>query len=374
MLYKCRHLQKRIQKQCLRHRGLHEPWRIQVAFLHPFTDMSYEIRPHCRIGRGLWELARTEITQIIAAFRALNSDTLDGLTHEIRQRLKRLRAVIRLLREPLGRRRYRAEDSIIRAAGRALGPLREGQAALTTLDGLQRRFFPGKPPATLLAAREKLATQAQQCASVLVGSAVLTTQISALEGVIERLTERPVEGFGWKEMRRAIECSYRCSKEHWEQAHDASDADRLHCWRKRANDLWQYLRMLRRVCPTFAAEMAREYEVLGAFLGDYHDLVVLRATLEKQGDVLLDLQARETFIKLLELRMGELFDAASTLGERLHVHSPTAFAHALGEHRAAFREGARKARKLSRRFIADEGLPHQRGGQTLLLSHRTSIS
>ena len=336
--------------------------------------MSYEIKPHCRIGPELQALARTEITQIIAALRALNSDTLDGRTHEIRQRLKRLRAVIRLVREPLGKRRYRTEDRVIRAAGRALGPLREGQAALTTLDGLQRRFFPGKPPAALLAARMTLAAQAQQCASALVASAVVATQISALEGLIERLTEWPVEGFGWKEVRRAIQCSYRSSKKHWKQAHDASDTDCLHCWRKRANDLWQYLRMLRRVCPGLAGELAREYEVLGAFLGDYHDLVVLRAALEKQGDVLLDLQARVTFVKLLDLQIGELFDAASSLGERLHVHSPAAFAHEFDEHRAAFRAGARKARKLGRRFIADEGVPHRLGGQTLLLPHRTTVT
>ena len=320
--------------------------------------MSYEIKPHCRIGRELQELARTEVTQILAAFRALNSDILDGLTHEIRQRLKRLRAVIRLLREPLGKRRYRTEDRVIRAAGRALGPLREGQAALTTLDGLQHRFFPGKPPATLRAAREKLASQAQQCATALVGSAVFATHISALEGVLKRLPEWPVAGFGWKEMRHAIKRSYRCSKEHGEQAHTASDADCLHCWRKRANDLWQYLRMLQSICPDLAGEMAREYEVLGAFLGDYHDVVVLRAALEKQGDALLDLQARETFVKILDLRRGELFDAASALGERLHAHSPTAFAHELGEHRAACRGRVRTARKLGRRFCSGESLPH----------------
>ena len=339
--------------------------------LHSFTDMSFEIKPHCRVGSELQELARTEITQIIGAFRALHSDTLDGLTHEIRQRLKRLRAVIRLLREPLGKRRYRMEDSVIRAAGRALGPLREGQAALTTLDGLQRRFFPGKPSAALLTAREKLATQAQQCASALVGSAVLATQISALEGLSARLAEWPVEGFGWKEMRRAIECSYRCAKEHWERAHDASDADCLHCWRKRANDLWQYLRMLRRICPDLAGELAREYEVLGAFLGDYHDVVVLRAALEKQGDALLELQARVTFVKLLDLRMGELFDAAFALGERLHVHSPTAFAHELGEHRAACRGRLREARKLGQRFSFEEGLPRALGGRKLRLTTST---
>ena len=336
-----------------------------------FTDISYEIKPHCHIGLELQELARTEVIQILAAFRALNSDTLDGLTHEIRQRLKRLRAVIRLLREPLGTRRYRTEDRVIRAAGRALGPLREGQAALTTLDGLQRRFFPGKPPATLLAAREKLAAQARQCASDLVGGAVFATQISALEGVITRLTEWPVKGFGWKEMRRAIKHSYRCSKEHGEQAHDASDVDCLHCWRKRANDLWQYLRMLRRVCPGLAGELAREYEVLGAFLGDYHDVVVLRASLEKQGDALLDLQARGTFVRILDLRMGELFDAASALGERLHVHSPTAFAHELGEHRAACRGRVRTARKLGQRFSSGESLLHPPIIQTLCSPSQT---
>ncbi len=54
---------------------------------------------------------------------------LDRCVHEMRKALKRVRAVLRLMRGELGRFRYRQENVVIRDAARRWSPFRE--AAVT---------------------------------------------------------------------------------------------------------------------------------------------------------------------------------------------------------------------------------------------------
>ena len=312
--------------------------------------MSYEIKTHGQIGPKLQELAREEINRIIAALRTLNASTLDVRTHKLRKRLKRLRALLWLVREPLGKKRYRAEDGVFREAGRALAAMRDAQALLKTHDRLQQQFFPRKPPTLLRALRQKLSAHERQCASALVGSAALGKQIVGLQGALDRVDEWPVGDYGWKEMRRAVKRSYERSRESYKQAHDDPDAARLHRWRKRTKDFTLHLRLLRRIGPVLMEELAHDYEVLGEFLGDDHDLLVLRLAVKKQRDTILHRQARAAFLQLVDLRREELRDAAFDLGERLHADSPTAFSRLLDTHHTASRQRTRKARKLTRQL------------------------
>ncbi len=316
------------------------------------ASMSYEIKTHGPIGLKLQELARKEIKRIIAALRTLNAATLDGLTHDLRKRLKRLRALLWLLRESFGKKRYRAEDGVFREAGRALGAMRDAQALLKTHDRLQQRFFPVKPPALMRAMRQKLSAHERECAAALFGSAALGKQIVSLQAALDRVAEWPVADYGWKELRRAVKRSYQRSRESCEQARDAPDAARLHRWRKRTKDFSLHLRLLRRTDPVLMEELAHDYNVLGEFLGDDHDLVVLRAAVEKQRATILHRPARAAFLQLLDLRREELCEAAFALGERLHADSPTIFARELSAHRAAGRQRKRKAHKLTQQLSA----------------------
>lgn len=323
------------------------------------ASMSYEIKTHGPIGPKLQNLARAKIHRIIVALRTLNASTLDVLTHDLRKRLKRLRALLWLVREPLGKKRYRAEDGVFREAGRALAAMRDAQALLKTHDRLQQQFFPRKPPAMLRVMRQKFSAHERQCVSALVGSAALEKQIVGLQAALNRVADWPVEDYGWKELRRAAKRSYQRSRESCEQARDAPDPAHLHRWRKRTKDFSLYLRLLRRIGPVLMEELAHDYEVLGEFLGDDHDLVVLRAAVEKQRDTILHRPARTAFLQLLDLRREELRAAAFALGERLHADSPTVFARGLGEHRAASRQRTRETRKRTRQLNAARRSPGQ---------------
>ena len=74
-------------------RGKYWPAAKHAPMLPVPASMSYEMKTHGQIGPKLQNLAREEIHRIIAALRTLSASTLNVLTHDLRKRLKRLRAL-----------------------------------------------------------------------------------------------------------------------------------------------------------------------------------------------------------------------------------------------------------------------------------------
>ena len=108
----------------------------------------------------------------------------------------------------------------------------------------------------------------------------------------------------------------------------------LHRWRKEVKTLWYQLRLTRPM-TTGVAPLLAELKRLETELGDDHNLVVLAATLRGCHD-LRSMSAEIRQIDRLAARMRQqLRRRAFTLGRRLHVRKPEAFARWL---RASFKQ------------------------------------
>lgn len=313
--------------------------------------MSYEIKIYGRIGPGLRELAKEETARALESLAAMQTGDTPAAAHDARKRLKKLRALLVLLREPLGQKRFRAEDSVLRQAGRMLSAKRDAEALLKTLKQLQRRFFPGKPSPLIQALQATLGAEERRCMAHLKRSNAVAAGTASLQEWHARIGAWPVTDYGWKELRRAIRRSYKRARRSYQDAREAPAPTRLHQWRKRVKELWFHIRLLRRVCPALMAELAQDYEVLGEFLGDDHDLFVLKTTLEERREALQHDAAAETLSKLIDLRREELLDAAFDLGERLHEDAPAVFVRELQERRSIRRQRRRKGKKLGAQLV-----------------------
>ena len=100
----------------------------------------------------------------------------------------------------------------------------------------------------------------------------------------------------------------------------------LHRWRKELKILYYQLRLARPL-TTGVAPFIAELNRLETALGNHHNLVVLGATLRGCRD-LRSMRAEMRQIDRLAARMRQpLGRRAFTLGRRLHVRKPEAFAH-----------------------------------------------
>lgn len=314
--------------------------------------MSYEIKIHGRIGVALQSLVREELQCTLQSMSAVQAGDMAAPAHDVRKRIKKIRATLGLLRESLGRDTYREEDASLRQISRNLAGKRDAEALEKTLKHLQRRFFSGKPSALVQTVKESLAAQERRAMANLKRSNAISAGLVALQEMETKTAGWMVADYGWKELRHAVKRSYKRTRVAYQEAHDAPTPGRLHRWRRRAKELWIHVRLLRRVCPTLMEELAQDYDVLGEFLGTDRDLFLLREALEERREALQNDSALETLYELIDLRREELLDAAFDLGARLHEDSPSDFIRDLDERRSVRHDRRRKAKKLGAKLAA----------------------
>jgi len=124
--------------------------------------MSYRIKTHGRIGAELQRVADQEIAAAQAELRSLDESSAGKAVHEARKHFKKLRALVQLLRGPLGAKNVRAEQAFYRDTGRKFQRLRDAQAQIATLESLAQRFFEKRRPPIVLAVCRVLAAEAQR--------------------------------------------------------------------------------------------------------------------------------------------------------------------------------------------------------------------
>lgn len=288
-------------------------------------DRAYRLRADESPSEGMRRVARGRAERAIGHLReAERADDPAEEIHAARKDLKKLRAVVRLLRAELGEDGYRAENARYREAGRLLSASRDAEVKLETLEALRERFAAALPAGAteqwlglLSGERDRAVAAAREGASTSVGAA-----LELLEEGRERIESWPLRSDSWKLVGPGMRRAYRRGRRAMRQAAEELGEEGLHEWRKRVKDLSYQLRILRDATPDSLAECAGWADKLAEALGDHHDLVVLREDLRERGLPSVPAPALEAAIAA---RQAELAVAAFDLGEKLYARKPKAF-------------------------------------------------
>jgi adenylate cyclase len=270
-----------------------------------------------RIALGRAERAAERLRE------AEGADDLAPCVHGARKDLKKLRAVLRLLRRELGDDLYHEENERYRDAARLLSAPRDAEVKLETLAGLRERFGEG-----LGLGVDEWSTELQRDRDVAIeaireGAA---TSLGRATGMVEQGRERiaawPLETDSRKLVAPRIERAYRRGRREMRRAKEDPSGPHLHQWRKRAKDLWYQLRILRKSIPASLARSIDLADELADVLGEHHDLAVLRDDLLVRELPAVD---RPAVIAAIAERQAELAATAFDLGGRLYSRKPRAF-------------------------------------------------
>jgi CHAD domain-containing protein len=250
--------------------------------------------------------------------------------HDTRKALKRLRALVRLLRAELGEQQYKREHAILRDAARRLAGARDAEVMVGTLDAMLKRH-PRKLGRRrhMLELRKLLVAERAAAELATFGDSVMRGEVlRELSGLRERvrqwnLPERPGIALVEHDLRR-IYRGGRERKRYLARGKGGDSARAAHAWRKRVKDL------------RYAAEIlglrsiARRADRLGELLGEEHDLVVLASLLPPPGRAPFKgkrgKRARKALLKRIARRRRQLHRRALREGERLYRHKPKRFA------------------------------------------------
>ena len=235
--------------------------------------------PAVPVAAGVRRIARGQLERSAERLEGARRTDIGDAVHDTRKSFKRLRAVVRVARDPLGDDVYRFENRRFRDAGRELSGARDAQVLGETLDELADRYEDELPEDAFAGLRRQLEEEAraahEQVAEDDSATDRLTTTLEAAHG---RVATWPLPEDGdWGMLEPGFTRIYRRGRRAMRAAVDEPTTENLHELRKRAKDLWHAAQILRPAAPKRLKRLGREAHALADLLGDDHDLAVLRA-------------------------------------------------------------------------------------------------
>ena len=267
---------------------------------------SYRFLEGEAVPEAVRRVARGRIDHAIDELRGKSKSSAEEAVHEARKDMKKLRALLRLVRDELGDEVYRRENGLFRDAARRLSGVRDADVMLGTLEKLDGSF-----PALREALEEhrRGARRAGQPDEV----------IRDLEEARARVQGWPLDRDGFDAFEGGLRRIYRRGRRAWRAVEEEPTSEILHEWRKREKDLWYHLTLFREVWPTPLKTVADEAHVLSDRLGDDHDLAVLQQWAHEHVGPL------DGFDQVVTRRREPLQRDALQLGRRLYAERPRAF-------------------------------------------------
>jgi CHAD domain-containing protein len=255
----------------------------------------------------------------------------DEHIHRARKELKKARAALRLLRNGISSAQYRTWNRGLRDAARPLSAARDARVLLDTLDTLRSRYgAPGR------AVKVTDLTRGLKREHLEIGRKVRKDPdgLAHSRALLRRLLRQIEKGSAqedWTAIGKGLSRVYGQARKAMRTAR-SHDPDALHEWRKQTKYLWHELKILEPLWPGVIGELADQAHQLADYLGDDHDLAVLRSRILANADSGGSDADRGALLALIDRCQDQLREKAFLLGERLYEEKPKAFAARFGDY------------------------------------------
>jgi CHAD domain-containing protein len=258
----------------------------------------------------------------------------DEDVHEARKSLKKARASMRLLRPALKAATYQGLNTALRDAARPLSAARDSKVLLDTLRTLTDRF--GEPARALrLQGLKHLLNErrAHVTRDVLrANGTALGHSRRLLRESRTTLDRSRVPRDDWNTIGAGFKRVYAGGRRALAAARTTQQPDDFHEWRKQVKYLRYQLEVLEPLWPGMIGELADQVHKLADYLGDEHDLSVLRDTVLANQTVFRDDATQSALLALIDRCQSELREKALLLGSRLYEEKPQAFVSRFGQY------------------------------------------
>jgi CHAD domain-containing protein len=281
----------------------------------------FELRLDEPAGVGLQRIALEQVDLI--AWHAARSGVADEHVHGVRKTSKRVRAVLRMIRDELGEEVYRRDNAIVRDVARELSTLRSAAVELHILDSLGV-WLPDLASAAV-ELRSRLTAQTDRI------RAAMFTESWLIDDLISRLERARASIETWElppEMiptAHGLHHTYRHGRRGMLRAYGGAGAEAFHDWRKRVKYLRHQMEIL---APTRAADepsIAAEFAELGEGLGLEHDLADLAHTVAATPGGFASPVAQNELLDAITERRQVLQRDLRPLAEGLYAQKPGEF-------------------------------------------------
>ncbi len=275
--------------------------------------MTYRFKLQEPLASGVSRIGLEQVD--IAEGRLVRSDDVATVIHDARRCLKRLRALLRLVRPALDERTFRREIKRVADVGKQLAGARDHHVMLQTLAKLEHRF--GALPNGAGVKLKKLMANGRGPNSRRASALERRQALAGLEQTRAFFARAAHRTIALEHVMEGMERAYRKARRAFRAAYESPSDEAFHSWRKATQQHWRHMQLLSRGWPEVLGGRAAEAKELSRLLGDDHDLAVLLAFVTDRGKAVPSPDDLAGLAQRCRSCQSDLRDLAKPYGDRL---------------------------------------------------------
>lgn len=199
-------------------------------------------------------------------------DDIDTSVHEIRKAIKRIRAILRLVRWDIGEELYQAENMHFRDLARQLSQLRDYHVIITYLaDNFEAKELK-IPEDKFISLVNHLNIQKEAELKRIIDSQTLESIREQMQVSINEISKYPFDYLGPHTIRQGVSNAYAQCLKKISDAQLKLDDNQLHLLRKRVKYLLNQMILIQEVWPDFFKTYSTSLKRASDLLGDDHNI------------------------------------------------------------------------------------------------------
>jgi hypothetical protein len=239
--------------------------------------VGYEFKGRRAVAKQLTRIVAREFDKALEEIGGSQRANSLEAVHDARKRVKKIRAVVRLLRRDL-EKDYRIQNRQLRTIAHQLSLLRDADATAEVMEAVRDRYPRLVTPPIFAAVRRGLLARKRGTVARVHPDHLLPRVARELRRLAKTTPRRIGRVGGYASIRTGMLRGYRRARKAMASVRANPEDVRFHLWRRRVKDHWYHVRLLEGL-NAHADARARALERLETWLGDDHNLVLLRTAI-----------------------------------------------------------------------------------------------
>jgi CHAD domain-containing protein len=284
--------------------------------------MAFRLKQGASISNEVRRIVLKQLEAAISELHSVGDPQSDDAVHDARRRVKKIRAIIRLVR-PVLDKEYRAVDRDLSTVSRLLAPVADGRGIVETLKEIEHRYPASLSKRALAVARKGVLRNGARADRDAHARGILKIAAGTLRSERSRVKRWRVRGEGFRAIAPGLEESYRRARRMMLVTWSKPKPSHFHTWRRFVKDHWFHIRLLEGRCGNHLVAYERRIEALDGILGEYHNVILLRDLLVTDESLPHEEGAR--CLRVVSRYQRVLCRHAEILGARIYTERPRRF-------------------------------------------------
>ncbi|MBN1436135.1 MAG: CHAD domain-containing protein [Sedimentisphaerales bacterium] len=302
--------------------------------------MSFRFVATESLGDNVKRIVDEQIGRILREIER-DPSCCDTTVHEIRKRCKRIRAVLKLARGELDCGGvFKCENQWFRDAARSFSSVRDATVVIETYDDIVQGCSCESEMGVFAPIRQGLIVQREKTISQHHDDQRLIEEfVSSMAQARERVKDWPIGDKGFAGLAEGLRKTYRGGRRAMREAYKVGSEEAFHAWRKRVKDYFYQVWTLKGIWEPVLTALQDELKKLSDYLGDDHNLTVLKEAVAGDGERLRGVCDMEKFYELVDRQRSRLRSKGWLLGQRIYADKPGVLVGRMSKYWDAWRGG-----------------------------------